>query len=475
MKKVHTSISRSVVFMLLIVLMSGSCASDFENIPPSIIIESQPTKKTFVIGEVIEIKTSYNLAENDLRLEWYVNNVLYDVGDDKTHFTIKTTEHKKMIIRHVAYNDAANIFVDFAYDIKPYNKGMYVLNHTNSVIDGENASNIDYLTLDTLPKYQLIAQNLQYNDHSKIGGDIVTAKLYSKVGDQDYLYVVSASKPQLSKIDIYTSTVVADLSLDDDNEEARDLVIIDKDRGILSTSKGLYYVDLENLRLGKKIVVDEYVDDDQYGDLFIVGDNLYAINARVGLVVVSISGKYNPRTFALSVIVGFGRTSDGKLWCASTNRLVYIINPAEDHFGEIVYGTIDLSGGVLITEKWNDWRVGTIAASSADANAVFFAATKHNGEGNKIYKHIVDSPTVSDTPFVVGRTTDTFYGESIKYDPSTNSIIAIYNNTIDREYSFVFYDAVTGVIKYRFDYDTIYETAYPSVLVFDSDYKWDGQ
>lgn len=222
---------------------------------------------------------------------------------------------------------------------------------------------------------------------------------------------------------------------------------VSENLGLVSTSNGIYKINLNPLSLGDKIEdisgeVGELLQYRQY--VFAVANNkIYVINTDTWILEKTFdSGKG-----------GLVLSKDGMVWSGDGNNLLKI-NPLTLEMETIVMPT-----GVSVAHSPWAWTASSLSASKQE-NALFF----HNGL--KIYKYVIGDINSLNSPLVTVPSGRMVYGSGINVDPNNNQVVV---TTIDgwgtssANNNLYFYDGTTGALKKNVFYEHYW---FPAMIVF---------
>lgn len=231
----------------------------------------------------------------------------------------------------------------------------------------------------------------------------------------------------------------------------RALAGIDDTRGVVSTGKGLFPINLSTLALGTQIA------SGQFGDVIKAGNYIFALSSGDGLVVVNATD-YTVVKKITGMLVGFAVTPDGSVWVAGGKSLNKI-NPAD-----LSMTTITLP--FTAYGSWAAWHPGSITASTKE-NTVFIAANKSFSGGTTIYKYTDGNAASLTSPLVTIATGKELYGKGVAYNASTNQLVV---NTVESGFTthfaandLDFYDVSNGSLIKDIPFTGYY---FPATIVF---------
>ena len=214
----------------------------------------------------------------------------------------------------------------------------------------------------------------------------------------------------------------------------RAFVGIDKTKGLVSTSSGIYPLDLQTVTLGAKItnVTGEV------GDMIKAGNYIFVLSQTDGVVVLNASD-YSVAKKIAGLEVAFAKTPDGAVWAGGGNVLARI-DPA-------TLTVQNIAVPFTVNGSWGAWHVGSIAASTTE-NAVFLAENAPYEGGTNIYKYTASNSASFTTPFIIVPAGTEMYGKGFGYDEKQNQLVV---TTVHTGYDFndndlIFYDAGSATL-----------------------------
>lgn len=116
-------------------------------------------------------------------------------------------------------------------------------------------------------------------------------------------------------------------SFDDINGgDGRDMVGVSPDKIYIGTNKGLQALDLNSMTIGPKILEVQNADE-EFGPMVYIGGRVFAMQLKVGLHVLDATTDNLISTIKADDIASVVLSSSGKVWMATSKKLV-CINPA---------------------------------------------------------------------------------------------------------------------------------------------------
>lgn len=435
---------RLISILLISVVSLVSCTDKFSKVDIQIISSSIEDNITVVNSEFKLIELELNIPSASADFEWSINE---KIVSREPYYLFDATQNGVHKIRVKISNMAGSVYKDYNITVRKYDKGYFIVNEGSY---GAVEGSVNYY----IPSENKIITNAVDNS-----GDI-NLGITSSTGvvHNGILYITSKLGNNLVGVDVNTFTPIKQLS-DARIGECNGFAIIDETRAVISSLNGLFAINLNTLTITTKIGDISTIA----GNVFVDNGKIFAIYKDKGLVVYSASDYSLINIVGKNISLGFSKTPNGALWAASTDAL-FRINTSDISITEI-----NLPAGLTLYDNWFAWRSGIITASTIENN-VYMAVSQYAGEGNKIYCYKDGNQASLSSVFAQGKSDDTFYGESIKYDPKTNSILAIFikegwgdNSKVNRIVSF---DATTGAETARFTYPEPF-LWFPSAIVFE--------
>lgn len=215
--------------------------------------------------------------------------------------------------------------------------------------------------------------------------------------------------------------------------------------GLVSTSEGVYRLNTSTHALGNNISA---IPSSEIGEMVNTDNYIFAASSA-GTYIVKKSDWSLSKTYT-SVLQGFATLPNGKIVGETASGIITINASTLDT------ASITLPSAPLYNEY--SWTPSSITASTKE-NAVFVATSD-----NKIYKYTDGNTSSISSAFITLPDGKYFYGCGVRYDKSTNQIIAI---AVSPQYGsnnyLYFYNASTGNLENTIEYSGYY---FPSTIVF---------
>lgn len=321
-----------------------------------------------------------------------------------------------------------------------YSEGFFILNEGWFQHESGSVSFYGY-GQDTL------MTNIYAKENGGAAPTTASATLENGLIFQNRLYLISKAGGPITIADAATLKALGTITLA--GSDFRSLVPLDDTKAVVSSSDGIYAVDLKALTIDAKPVLAKGA----VKSMLKAGNYLFAsANSGVDIIDPSswkITKHYDGPT------EGYVKTPDGNIYGAGENMLVRI-DPA----------SLDTVQIPLVAPVWkNDYAFNVASVtSSAKENAVFYVAGP-DFAATKIYRYTKDNAASLASPFITLPAGEQFYQTGLGYDKKHDWIVTFsitgYNET-DKNF-LRFYDAKTGSLEKTIEYGHPY---FPASLVF---------
>jgi len=197
---------------------------------------------------------------------------------------------------------------------------------------------------------------------------------------------------------------------------------INEDKGYLSTSTGIYPVDLGTMTLGNRITATKTFDL-QYGEMLRYQGRVFAaVQDWDPLVIDPATDTFS--TIMTGPIVTSFVTNDGSLYMATMEegREFVKVDPVTLTFDYITLAGGDYNGRMRVAKPWSTWRPAPLAVD-LKSNVVYYATE-------------YDTASIARADLATGEFTPDFiklpssesgqqciYGQGISVDPATGDIV----------------------------------------------------
>lgn len=266
------------------------------------------------------------------------------------------------------------------------------------------------------------------------------------------LYVVSKARGPLVVADAMTLKETGRIA-GSTAYDWRAFVGLNEDLGLLSSSNGIYQVDLKTLKPGDKL--PEVTG--QTGDMLKAGNYVYTLSQASGAVIYNLKDLTVAKKIK-GVTLGFAQTPDKKVWYTA-GKFLYSSDPIT-----LAKDSVELPFTPATT--WFAWFASPMIASTKD-NAVYLLKSPSFGGGKELYRYIAGDPTSVSKPFITTPDKQSFYKKNLGYNPKTNQIVT---TTVQDGYgvnyavnNIYFYDATSGALIKQMPYSGYF---FPAMFVF---------
>ncbi|NLZ95362.1 MAG: DUF5074 domain-containing protein [Bacteroidales bacterium] len=296
--------------------------------------------------------------------------------------------------------------------------------------------------------YNSITNKVDTNLFVKInpGKDLGNTTQFATIYNEQ-MYLVSK---QGDLVTANPNTLVETGRIKDFNKEAADghaFCGVTAELGLVSTTKGIFKLNLSPLSLGDKIegitgTIGELL---QYREhVYAVGNNkIYVLNTNTW----EVDKTFDNGKSGLTV------SKDGMIWSTHDNLLLKI-NPYT-----LEMNTIAMPNDIKTTNNPWAWTQGSLTASKQE-NALFFVS------GMNIYKYVIGDIASLNSPLFTVPSGRMIYGTGMSVDPKSNQVLV---TTIDgygldsAKNNLYFYDGTTGTLKKNLFYEGMW---FPSMILF---------
>lgn len=228
---------------------------------------------------------------------------------------------------------------------------------------------------------------------------------------------------------------------------------IDENTGLLSSSSGVYLLNLKTMSTSSKLVGA----DGQIGDMLKAGKYIFMHSSTNGMLIFN-AADYSLNQKVKNITMGFAQTPNGKVWYTG-GKYLYQIDPQT-----LAKDSVDLK--FTTYASWGAWHSSSIVASTKE-NVVYLLKNASFSGGSEVYKYIDGNKASIDAAFITNPAKQIFYGKGIGFDSKQNQIII---QTVQSGFganfainNLFFYDT-NGGLKKTITYDGYY---FPSLTVFN--------
>jgi hypothetical protein len=329
------------------VLIIG-CDKNDEVLPPERIetgIEVNQVELKLGESKTLNPKVS---AEGNVTYRWTLAGELVS---NALEYTFNATDAGFYKLIFEVENESGKVSI--AYNIHvagPYTNGVFIVNEGWF---GHENGNVNF--------WDRESDDIQHKVYAKENPDkeLGVTTQYACVNDSK-LFLVSKSPDNLVVVNSETLKELGRVSFA--SGQARAFAYYDETLGFLSTSNGIYAVNLSEFTLGDKI---EDVGG-EVGNMIVLNGKLFALKSK-SLIVIDIATLTKEETFPISNNAGgLVKDKNDMIWVGSKSQLLKV-NP-ENLSSE----TIDLTDGVSVNPSFGwAWNAGSLTYSKENHSLYF--------------------------------------------------------------------------------------------------------
>ncbi len=233
----------------------------------------------------------------------------------------------------------------------------------------------------------------------------------------------------------------------------RAFVGLDENNGLLSSSKGIFKVNLKTYDAPTQLAGTS----GQTGDMLKAGEYVYTLSQSEGAVIYNAADLTVAKKIK-NVSLGFAQTPNNKVWYTK-GKFLYNSDP-------LTLATDSVELPFTPASTWLAWFSSPIIASTKE-NTVFLLKSPSFGGGKMLYRYIEGNKASLDQPFITTPDKQSFYKKNLGYYAKTNQIVT---TTVQDGYganygvnNIYFYDATSGKLAKQIPYEGYY---FPAMFVF---------
>lgn len=396
--------------------------------------------------------------------------------------------------------------VTFAATAKDYTNGVFILNEDWF---GHNNSTLNFLNPETGEFDYLVVQNNDDNAGLSLGctaqfGAIYDGNMYviakqdQDPGEQVFtggrVVVLDAKTMKIKK----TIPVIAEKN-GKSVADGRSFVGVNKKKGYIGTSNGIYILDLSDFEIKSCIIGSENplitgeesnadglgaLYRNQIGTMLRTHNYVFAIQQDRGILVI------NPETDAIEQVIEgcfstMTQSKDGTIWAGKNSNMNYQTYPygnigssGEEWEGNqlmklnpvtLTHEIVEMPHAVGVNQTWYAWTAGSLCAGIRE-NVLYFTFNPDKWSWftcSYIYRYEIDT-----NRFI--RLYDSsvenryFYGAAIRVNPLDNKLYAaLYIDNINQNYFIYQMDGSSGEVLKTFE--PIQRYWFPALFIFPQD------
>lgn len=310
-----------------------------------------------------------------------------------------------------------------------YTKGVFIVNEDWF---GHRNSTTNYLTRDG---------KFVYNNTTEIGA---TACFGAAWGNRYYI-IAKQAKDNGSKVeggriticDANTMRIIKQIKDIDGNNQGRSFCGVDEHKAYVSTEKGIYTLNLDELTVGAAVKNADGGDAGlgQCGNMVRLGDYVYATEYGKSLRIIDCNTDRIVATISSAKVYSITMSKDGQLW-VSTDKGISRVNTETNKLE-----TISLPEGINVPANSNDaWCPDGLCASMQN-NVIYWTSVTWNIL--KVFKYDIDN---NEFAKVVDLTNDAgkwkmYSASNLRVDPVTDNLyVSLFKDWGSQDYAVRIYD-----------------------------------
>lgn len=310
-----------------------------------------------------------------------------------------------------------------------YTKGVFMVNEDWY---GHNNSTTNYLTRDG---------KFVYNNTTEIGA---TACFGAAWGNRYYIIAKQAkdggAKVEGGRIticDANTMRIIKQIKDINGNEDGRSFCGVDEHKAYVSTSRGIYTLNLDEMTVGAAVKNADGGDAElgECGNMVRLGDYVYATEYGKSLRIIDCNTDRIVATISSAKVYSITMSKDGQLW-VSTDKGISRVNTETNKLE-----TISLPEGINVPANSNDaWCPDGLCASMQN-NVIYWTSVTWNIL--KVFKYDINN---NEFAKVVDLTNDAdkwkmYSASNLRVDPVTDNLyVSLFKDWGSQDYAVRIYD-----------------------------------
>ncbi|WP_308235139.1 DUF5074 domain-containing protein [uncultured Prevotella sp.] len=311
-----------------------------------------------------------------------------------------------------------------------YTKGVFMVNEDWY---GHNNSTTNYLTRDG---------KFVYNNTTEIGA---TACFGAAWGNRYYI-IAKQAKDNGSKVeggriticDANTMRIIKQIKDINGNEDGRSFCGVDEHKAYVSTSRGIYTLNLDELTVGAAVKNADGDDAElgECGNMVRLGDYVYATEYGKSLRIIDCNTDRIVATISSAKVYSITMSKDGQLW-VSTDKGISRVNTETNKLE-----TISLPEGINVpANSYKAWCPDGLCASMQ--NNVIYWTSASGWNPTTIFKYDIDN---NEFAKVVDLTNDAdkwkmYSASNLRVDPVTDNLyVSLFKDNGSQDYAVRIYD-----------------------------------
>ena len=334
-----------------------------------------------------------------------------------------------------------------------YTQGVFMVNEDWY---GHNNSTTNYLTRDG---------KFVYNNTTEIGA---TACFGAAWGNRYYIIAKQAKDPvatveggRITICDANTMRIIKQIK-DIDGKEGRSFCGVDEHKAYVSTSRGIYTLNLDELTVGAAVKNADGGDANlgQCGNMVRLGDYVYATEYGKSLRIIDCNTDRLVATISSAKVYSITMSKDGQLW-VSTDKGISRVNTESRQLEEIA-----LPSGISVPANSSyAWNPDGLCASLQ--NNVIYWTSASGWNTTTVFKYDIDN---NEFAKIVDLTNDAnkwvmYSTSNLRVDPVTDNLyVSLFKGWGSQDYAVRIYDNKgTQLNEYELTQKNYW---YPGMFVF---------
>lgn len=334
------------------------------------------------------------------------------------------------------------VFTDFSGTSNEYDGNLKYLPATVDYTQGVFMVNEDWFShRNSTTNYLTRDGKFVYNNTTEIGA---TACFGAAWGNRYYIIAKQAKDGganveggRITICDANTMRIIKQIKDIDGNNEGRSFCGVDEHKAYVSTSRGIYTLNLDELTVGAAVKNADGGDANlgQCGNMVRLGDYVYATEYGKSLRIIDCNTDRIVATISSAKVYSITMSKDGQLW-VSTDKGISRVNTESRQLEEIA-----LPSGIGVPAKdVYAWKSDGLCASLQN-NVIYWTASGWNP--TTIFKYDIDN---NEFAKVVDLTSDAnkwmmYSASNLRVDPVTDNLyVSLFKDYGSQDYAVRIYD-----------------------------------
>ena len=334
------------------------------------------------------------------------------------------------------------VFTNFSGTSNKYDGNLKYLPATADYTQGVFIVNEDWFThRNSTTNYLTRDGKFVYNNTTEIGA---TACFGAAWGNRYYIIAKQAkdggAKVEGGRIticDANTMHIIKQIK-DIDGKDGRSFCGVDEHKAYVSTSEGIYTLNLDELTVGTAVKNADGGDAKlgECGNMVRLGDYVYATEYGKSLRIIDCNTDRIVATISSANVYSITMSKDGQLW-VSTNKGISRVNTESRQLEDIT-----LPSGISAPAKSSAWASDGLCASLQN-NVIYWTSASGWNPPTTIFKYDIDN---NEFAKVVDLTSDAnkwkmYSASNLRVDPVTDNLyVSLFKDYGSQDYAVRIYD-----------------------------------